>query len=356
MQSFQAFIALGVWITVGGQFTIAALPRPVMHTIVPTGIARAPEVCASAAEIIAGLTAPAAYIAPKFLYDPLGSRLFEAICELPEYYPTRTEAEIVKRFASEIALACGSANTVIDLGAGNCTKAISLFSLLRPAQYVAVAIASEFVHAALAQLQPRFPWIDMHAVGQDFSAGLALPPQVRQEKRLFFYPGSSIGNFTPDEARAFLQRLRAQCDKRGGLLLGVDLVKDRATLEAAYDDALGVTAAFNRNVLRHANRIAATGFDLADWRHRAFFDSARSRVELHLEATRDVSVRWPGGERRFAQGQTIHTENSHKYSRRTLTRLLAQGGWHAVSIWTDPRDWYALVYAQPARMHAGPHA
>lgn len=299
-------------------------------------------------EIIAGLSATQPTISPKFLYDSLGSKLFEAICELPEYYPTRTEAAIIDRFGGEIGRTCSTNSVMIDLGAGNCAKAAGLFGLLRPRQYVAIDISSDFVQAAVAGLRHRFPDIDMHALGLDFSATLELPHEVRPDRRLFFYPGSSIGNFAPEDALAFLRRLRAQCDDLGGLLIGVDLIKEHATLDAAYDDALGVTAAFNLNVLRHVNRLAGLDFRLADWRHRAFFDPALQRVEMHLEATRDVTARWEGGRRHFARGDSIHTENSHKYSRRMVARMLELSGWRMVETWTDPQEWYALVYAQPA--------
>jgi dimethylhistidine N-methyltransferase len=300
------------------------------------------------AELIAGLNAPQASISPKFLYDSLGSKLFEAICELPEYYPTRTEAAIMERYGAEIAAACGVGSTLIDLGAGNCAKAASLFPLQLPAQYVAVDISRDFVHAAVDQLQQRFPDIAMQALGLDFSASLALPARVAASRRLFFYPGSSIGNFSPDEAHAFLARLRAQCDSAGGLLLGLDLVKNHATLDAAYDDALGVTAAFNLNVLRHANRVAGCDFDLRDWRHRARFNADERRIEIHLEAQRDVTIRWGDGERHFAKGALIHTENSHKYTLNSAAAMLEETGWQLATLWTDPDEWFALIHARPA--------
>jgi dimethylhistidine N-methyltransferase len=298
-------------------------------------------------ELIAGLRAPRPRIASKFLYDALGSKLFEAVCELPEYYPTRTEAGIMQRFGADIARACGSGMTLVDLGAGNCAKAASLFPLLRPRQYAAIDISAEFVQDAVEQLRDRFADIEMRAVGLDFSAGLQLPDTVRAEKRLFFYPGSSIGNFDAIEALGFLSRLREHCDADGGLLIGMDLVKDNATLNAAYDDALGVTAAFNLNILRHANTIAGTDFDVRDWRHRAFFDPLRNRVEMHLEAARNLSVRWRGGERYFVSGQSIHTENSHKYTLDTIALMLEQTGWRLTNTWTDPNEWFALVHARP---------
>ncbi|MFP5393784.1 MAG: L-histidine N(alpha)-methyltransferase [Gammaproteobacteria bacterium] len=299
------------------------------------------------AELAAGLDAAQPFIAPKFLYDPLGCKLFEAICELPEYYPTRTEAAILQQHGAELARVAGAGVTLIDLGAGNCAKAASLFGLLRPAQYVAVDISAAFVQDAVERLRQCHPHIDMLALGLDFSSRLDLPATVRSGRRLFFYPGSSIGNFDPDQALAFLRRVRAQCGSDGALLIGLDLVKPHDVLEAAYDDALGVTAAFNLNILRHANRLVGTDFDLAQWRHRAFFNAQASRIEMHLVAREDLQVRWPGGQRTFQRGESIHTENSHKYRQRAALALLAEAGFGATQVWTDPNEWFALVYARP---------
>ena len=301
------------------------------------------------AELAAGLLAREASVAPKFLYDALGSRLFEALCDLPEYYPTRTEQAIVAAHGEAIARAIGPGATLIDLGAGNCAKAATLFPLLHPAQYVAVDIAYDFVRGAVGALQQRFPHIEMTALGRDFSSRLGLPPEVRADKRLFFYPGSSIGNFSPEEARVFLQRLGAECDPDGGLLIGIDLVKDSAVLDAAYDDALGVTAAFNLNLLRHVNRLLGADFDVRQWRHRARFNAPERRIEMHLEARAALTVRWPGAERAFAAGEAIHTENSYKYTVPQALGLLEQSGFGAARVWTDPQQWFALVYARPVR-------
>jgi dimethylhistidine N-methyltransferase len=297
-------------------------------------------------ELHAGLAAREAWISPKFLYDELGSKLFEAICELPEYYPTRTEAGIFERFGAEIAHVAGPGTTLVDLGAGNCAKAATLFPLLQPRQYVAVDISTEFVAGAVERLQQRFPHIEMQAVGLDFSSELELPAGVRAEKRLFFYPGSSIGNFTPGEARGFLRRVRSQCGDDGALLIGIDLAKDAATLNAAYDDALGVTAAFNLNVLRHVNRLLGADFDIRGWRHAGFYDEEQGRVEMHLVARSEQRVRWQGGSRTFAAGESIHTENSYKYRQADCVRLLEESGFEATRMWTDQRRWFTVVHAQ----------
>jgi len=301
-------------------------------------------------ELIAGLTAAAATVAPKYLYDALGSQLFEAICALPEYYPTRTEAAIFAQQAQQIAVRCGAGTTLIDLGAGNCAKAARLFPILQPEQYVALDISAEFLQDALARLQQRFPAITMAGIGIDFSSRLELPPSVRQQRRLFFYPGSSIGNFSPPQALAFLRRIRAACQPNGtadgGLLIGVDLVKDHATLEAAYDDALGVTAAFNLNLLRHLNGLLEADFDVREWRHRGFFNAEQGRIEMHLEARTDLIVHWAGGQRRFLEGERIHTENSYKYTPAAFAQLLQQAGFGAIHSWTDAQDWFMVCHAQ----------
>ncbi|MDO8050602.1 L-histidine N(alpha)-methyltransferase [Janthinobacterium sp. SUN211] len=304
---------------------------------------------ATIAEISSGLLARQAWTSPKYLYDALGSKLFEAICALPEYYPTRTEAAIFARHGAEIAHAVGPGSTMIDLGAGNCAKAASLFPLLHPAQYVAVDISYDFLSESLSRLQQRFPHIEMTGLGLDFSSRLDLPDSVREARRLFFYPGSSIGNFAPEQATAFLRRLRANADGDGGLLIGVDLIKDDAILDAAYDDALGVTAAFNLNMLRHVNGLIGADFDVRAWQHHGFFNADERRVEMHLEARSEQVVHWKGGQRRFAKGERIHTEDSYKYTRATFVGLLEQAGFSTVQVWTDPQQWFAVIYARVIR-------
>ena len=296
-------------------------------------------------ELIQGLRATPAFTAPKYLYDALGSRLFEAITELPEYYPTRTEAAIFEAHAAAMAECVPAAATLVDLGAGNCKKAARLFSVLKPRRYVAVDISVDFLREALGNLQLRFPALEMLGVGMDFSSTLALPLQAGSGPRVLFYPGSSIGNFTPAEALVFLQQAHKAC-KGGGLLVGVDLVKPADLLEPAYDDELGVTAAFNRNLLPHLNRLIGTDFNLAEWKHLAFFNAQKSRIEMHLQAVQAVQVRWPGGERRFAAEERIHTENSYKWQQADFAALLKAAGFTQTQAWTDERGWFAVFWAQ----------
>jgi dimethylhistidine N-methyltransferase len=297
-------------------------------------------------ELVSGLSAQGAHIAPKHFYDALGSKLFEAICELPEYYPTRTEAAIFAAHRADIAEAAGSGRVLVDLGAGNCEKAASLFKVLRPSCYVPVDISVDFLRQAVGRLQLQFQQTPMLGVGIDFSQSLDLPAEVPAGRRLFFYPGSSIGNFTPAEAGDFLQRIRRACADDGQLLIGVDLLKHPQVLEEAYDDALGVTASFNLNMLNNVNRVLHADFRPGDWQHRALFNQAQGRIEMHLEARDNITVRWDGGLRRFERGERIHTECSYKYSREGLLALLHASGFDQVQCWTDPRGWFMVCHAQ----------
>ena len=305
------------------------------------------QVADSAAEraaIEAGLLGEPARAAPKYFYDRLGSQLFEAITELPEYYPTRTEAAIFATHGAAIARRIGAGATLIDLGAGNCVKASKLFPLLEPTRYLAVDISVDFLHDALKRVQREHPALDVIGLGQDFSTALALPDDLVDGRAVFFYPGSSIGNFAPIEALAFLKRVRAQADG-GGLLIGVDLVKDTATLQAAYDDALGVTAAFNLNLLRQLNRLIGSDFRPEEWRHVALYDEAESRIEMHLEARHDLAVHWPGAQRAFRTGERLHTENSCKYTVERFAAMLQDADFAPPVHWSDARGWFGVFWA-----------
>jgi L-histidine N-alpha-methyltransferase len=310
-------------------------------------------------ELIAGLQETPARIAPKFLYDALGARLFDAITELPEYYPTRTEAAVLAQHGAEMARHLPDGAVMVDLGAGSCAKAARLFPLLQPAAYVAVDISVDYLRDTLAQLQQRHPDLPMLGLGMDFSARFALGPAatdwlaeraLTEQPRLVFYPGSSIGNFTPTEALALLRQAHAVCaagGPGGGLLIGVDRVKPAAVLEPAYDDALGVTAAFNRNLLLHVNRLLGSDFAPAAWRHVGLYNAAESRIEMHLQAIGPQTARWPGGERSFADGERLHTENSYKWEPADFEALLREAGFGAARHWTDARGWFS-VFSAPA--------
>ncbi|MGE8677777.1 MAG: L-histidine N(alpha)-methyltransferase [Achromobacter marplatensis] len=296
-------------------------------------------------ELRDGLLDHPAHIDPKFLYDALGSSLFTAITQLPEYYPTRCEAEIFERHGQDIARHIGAVQSMIDLGAGDCVKAERLFASLRPRHYVPIDISADYLETAVRRLRLSYPDLRVTAIGQDFSQALALPAEIPAEQRLFFYPGSSIGNLSPDDAHAMLQRIRAQCDG-GGLLVGVDRVKPRQVLEPAYDDALHLTAAFNLNLLRHVNQVLDADFNVDDWRHVALFNAARSRIEMHLEAQRALRVAWPGGTRDFSAGERIHTENSYKFTPQAFSDLLQSAGYRDVAHWSDSRGWFSVFSAR----------
>lgn len=298
-------------------------------------------------DITRGLNQRPARISPKYFYDQHGSRLFEEITRLPEYYPTRTETALMQQHAADIARAVGVGRTLVELGAGNCQKARTLCRLVQPACFVGVDISADFLQAAVQGLRDDFPGLDARAVGGDMTQGVALPDDIPRTGRLVFYPGSSIGNFDPPHALDLLAHMRELIDDDGGLLIGIDLPKDIHVLEAAYDDAAGVTAAFNRNVLRHVNRLIGSNFDVERWQHRAFFNRGESRIEMHLEALADFDVHWPGGGRRFDQGERIHTENSYKYPLPVFTDMLARAGFAQAQAWTDERGWFAVVHARP---------
>lgn len=309
------------------------------------------------AELAAGLLAPQASVSPKFFYDRLGSHLFDAITELPEYYPTRTEAAIFRESLSDMASRVPAGAVWIDLGAGSCAKAASLFGAMRPAAYVPVDISAAYLAQALVPLRREHPGLPMLGIGLDFSGGFALPADasrwlsvqgLQAAPRCVFYPGSSIGNFAPDDALRLLRESHAVCREGGagsGMLIGVDRVKARELLEPAYDDALGVTAAFNRNLLLHVNRQLGSDFQPADWDHVAFFNAHQSRIEMHLAARLPQTVGWPGGQRSFPAGERIHTENSYKWEPPAFAALLQQAGFGEPAHWTDARGWFSVFWA-----------
>ena len=310
------------------------------------------------AELEAGLLRSPAQVAPKFFYDELGSRLFDAITELPEYYLTRVEASIFEAHGGSMAASIPPGAVMIDLGAGCCTKASRLFPVLRPAAYVAVDISVDYLHGSLEALRKLHPDLPMFGLGLDFSAQLALPAKVldwldalglAQRPRVVFYPGSSIGNFAPAQAAQLIAQAHALClqgGEGGGLLIGVDSVKPRSVLEPAYDDPLGVTAAFNRNLLLHVNRLLGTDFSPAAWRHVAFFNEARSCIEMHLESSVDQTVCWPGGQRHFKAGERMHTEDSFKWTGGAFRQLLRDAGFADATHWSDARDWFSVFWAR----------
>jgi dimethylhistidine N-methyltransferase len=296
-------------------------------------------------ELIEGLLASPATIPPKYFYDALGCALFEAICELPEYYLTRTERAIFAAHRETIAALAGQHRQFIELGAGDCRKGESWLAALRPRRFIAVDIAPAAIGPALSRLAAAHPEVEFSGVITDFSRTLDLGADLDAGPVTFFYPGSSIGNFAPDDALEWLAQVRRLCSRGGGLLIGVDAPKDAARLAAAYDDALGVTAAFNRNVLNHVNALLGTEFDPAAFDHVAFYNAAASRVEMHLEARRAQCVIIGGRERVFAPGERIHTENSYKYTPEEFAAVLRRAGFSDISVWQDEAGDFAVYYA-----------
>jgi dimethylhistidine N-methyltransferase len=297
-------------------------------------------------ELIAGLFAQPAEIRPKYFYDALGCALFEAICELPEYYLTRTERAIFAAHRETIAAVIGRQKQFVDLGAGDCRKGEAWLAALQPRRYIAVDIAPAALEPALERLAAAHPDIEFTGVVTDFSRTLDLGADLDAGPVTFFYPGSSIGNFAPDDALELLSQIRRLCGRRGGLLIGVDAPKDEARLAAAYDDALGVTAAFNRNVLNHVNALLGTDFDPSAFAHIAFYNARASRVEMHLEARRAHCVTLGGRERVFAPGERIHTENSYKYTPEQFASVLRRAGFGEVAVWQDEGGDFAVYYAE----------
>jgi dimethylhistidine N-methyltransferase len=298
-------------------------------------------------EVVAGLMASPARIAPRFFYDELGCALYGAICRLPEYYPTRTEIEIFREHRTGIAEAVGKGRQFVDLGAGDCCKAEGWLPFIAPARYIAVDIAGPEIARALDRMAPDHPGVEMIGVAADFHHGLPLEHVLDERAALFFYPGSSIGNFTPPEAVAFMASIRRHCTKRpgSGLLIGVDGKKDKRLLDAAYDDPLGVTAAFNRNALLHLNRRFGFDFALDAFVHRGFYNEALGRIEMHLEAKSAQVVHLGEHERRFAAGERIHTENSYKYESGEFRELLGEAGFASVREWSSGNRGYFVFFA-----------
>ena len=300
-------------------------------------------------ELHRSLTADVPFISPKFFYDDIGSHLFDVITLLEEYYPTRTEQWIMDANRAAIAKAVGDCDVLLDLGAGNCAKASQLFNSIKPKQYRALDISKEYLEAAVADLQKQFPHIAMRAEAIDLSLPLAFP-DISDLRKIFFFPGSSIGNYDPEKADQFFANLAQECHGNGGLLIGVDLVKDRETLHLAYNDPLGVTAAFNLNILLHVNRITGSNFNLQDWEHYACFNESQSRIEMHLRARSDVTVSLLGDGTKehaivFKAGDLIHTENSYKYTEDGFTEKLRRAGFDNIQTWTDPKKHFLVCFA-----------
>ena len=282
-------------------------------------------------------------IAPKYFYDQRGSALFDRICELPEYYPTRTEFGILRQHADEMTECIGPDVELVEFGAGSLQKIRLLPGALRRAlRFVPIDISAEHLRQEAQRLAAEHPGLDVRPLAGDFSAELALPPPAPGARaRVGFFPGSSIGNFTPDEALGFLRRC-ARLLAGGGLLVGVDLVKHPALLHAAYNDAQGVTAAFNLNLLARANRELGCDFDVDAVHHHAFYEPRLQRIEMHLLSARRQTVTLAGERFDFDEGDSLHTENSCKYTVAGFQALARQAGFDPQAVWTDPQRLFSL--------------
>ncbi len=312
-------------------------------------------------EVLAGLSAPNKRLSPKFFYDRRGSELFDAITGLPEYYPTRTEIGILEDHGQAMAALMGKGQVLVELGSGSSLKIRTLLDALEPSVYVPVDISRDHLLASAETLAGHFPDLSIIALCADYSGPIELPLRGDRRERAAFFPGSSIGNFEPAAAAALLGRIGAMLGAGGRLLIGVDLIKDRVRLEAAYNDASGVTAAFNLNLLARINRELWADFDLAAFAHRAFFNSCPDpgepqgpgRIEMHLVSRRDQQVRVGDRVFDFRQGESIHTESSYKYDLPGFQRLALGAGFATEQVWTD-RDGlfsvHCLRYLAPVKI------
>lgn len=305
-----------------------------------------PETGSFLEDTIAGLSRPRKALSPKYFYDERGCELFEAICELPEYYPTRTEMTIMRESVTEMARCLGNGCALIEYGSGSSRKTRLLIAELAPALYIPIDIACTQLRASAELVAQIFPDLEVVAVCADYSRQIDLPPSdsLRTRRRAIYFPGSTIGNFSVSEAREFMGHVCRLAGAGGAMLVGVDLKKDPALLHAAYNDVRGVTAEFNLNLLARINRELDADFNLAAFRHRAFYNAAEGRIEMHLESLALQSVRVGGHTFSFVPGETIHTENSHKYSVAEFQALASESGFKAVRCWTDPQQLFAVHY------------
>ena len=321
-----------------------ALNAPQTTRVSSTGrIVPLPERSTFARDVLAGLKATPKRISPKYFYDETGCELFERITSLPEYYPTRTELQILELHAGAMGALFPPGAALVEFGTGKSTKArILLQAIGNIAAYVPVDIAEDFLLREAAAVQRDFPKLAVLPVVTDFTDLFELPAEVRVRPLVGFFPGSTIGNFEPHEATAFLQRAAQVLGPDAALIVGVDVVKDAQVLNAAYNDSHGVTAAFNLNLLARINREVGANFRLECFEHHAFFNRELHRVEMHLASLKRQKVRICGETIDFRAGETIHTENSYKYSLDGFRALARGAGWAPAAVWTDPRGLFSV--------------
>jgi L-histidine Nalpha-methyltransferase len=296
-------------------------------------------------DVLHGLAQRPRSIPARWFYDRTGSELFEAITELPEYYVTRTELSLLFDAVPEIAEMIGPGRAIVEFGSGSCMKIRTLLSALRPAAYVPIDISREFLWDMAIRLSEEFGDLPIHPLEGDFTETLRLPPAIEEMPRLGFFPGSTIGNLLVPEAVDLLRTMAATLGQNSMLLIGIDRIKDPSVLLPAYDDAQGVTAAFNLNLLHRINRELQGTVPIDAFDHVALWNVAEARIEMHLEATRDMQFSVDHRTFFMAQGETIHTENSHKYGPRDAGVLLRAGGWKPIRYWTDRDEHFSLILA-----------
>ena len=295
-------------------------------------------------DVLAGLSRSPKSIPSKYFYDAEGSRLFEAITRLPEYYPTRTETALLTQIAPEVAGRIPPGGALVEFGSGASVKTrLLLDAAPHLARYVPIDISPAALEQAAETIRLAYPRLSVEPIIADFTAALALPSPVLSSPRLGFFPGSTIGNFGPADATAFLARAKQALGAGAGLLVGIDLVKASETLVAAYDDPSGVTAAFNKNLLARTNRELGGDFDLATFDHRAVWNAIESRIEMHLVSRSDQVVRIADRSFDFKSGETIHTENSYKFTVEGFSTLATNAGWRIGPVWSAPEPTFALV-------------
>lgn len=305
-------------------------------------------------DVLAGLRQPQKAVPARWLYDDAGSQLFEDITQLEEYYPTRAETEILTTRGAEFAREIGPGRAVVEFGSGSSVKTPLLLRAIDPAAYVPLDIAGDFLRAAAGELSAKFPGLPVYPVEADFMREVALPAAVEGMPKLGFFPGSTIGNMVPRTAVDLLRTMRATLGAGATLLIGMDLIKDPTVLVAAYDDAAGVTAEFNLNLARRINRELGGTIPVDDLRHVARWNDDFARIEMHLEAQRDMTFEVAGEEFSIAKGETIHTENSHKFSRRSANALLLAGQWTPACRWTDSGERFSLILAEATIPRSAP--
>lgn len=306
------------------------------------------------ADVLNGFADRPRAIPARWFYDRRGSELFEEITRLPEYYPTRTERAILQAAGPEIADRVGAGRAVVEFGSGSSAKTPLLLGAIDPAAYVPIDISGEFLRASSAELAQAFPGLPVLPVEADFLKPVALPAQVAGLPKLGFFPGSTIGNMVPYASADLLRAMRSWLGEGAMLLIGMDRVKGADVLVPAYDDAAGVTARFNLNLLERINRELDGTIPVEAFRHVALWNDERARIEMHLEATRDIAFTIDGRRFDMAAGETLHTENSHKYGSRDARILLRAGGWTPVAEWTDPDGWFALTLAEAQPLRVAP--